>query len=416
VSTEFSYARPNEGQVAVKRVPLCQTDGETIEGNLAMMRAADAREFSDALAGWSFPTANCVFGDRDGTIGYAAIGAIPVRSAEALQHGRAAHDGTASKYDWQGTIPHDLLPQVLAPDDGVLFSGNHRAIGSFYNLPIGAMTGSGGDTLRSWRLRQLLTTKETFTPEDVLAVHYDTVNPARSEIVRLGLHLRDVLERDLSEDTLIALAVLEPWYNAGASSDLNAEGAALAMELSTFFRVIVTDLTEVYGGGGGGISYFLKTMHARLDENPRAEISSLEQEFIDQTLAGAWNTAFDKYWGDPEDWSATARQMVTRRPLAAFASLDGFGSLDPDADLKFAPITCVDGETIHCQAAQSYTQFVPMHDPDTARTILPIGQSERPGNRWRLSNYELWGAGKLHPAPLSRAAVEEIAAERVTLP
>jgi acyl-homoserine lactone acylase PvdQ len=108
--------------------------------------------------------------------------------------------------------------------------------------------------------------------------------------------------------------------------------------------------------------------------------------------------------------------MVTRRPLAAFASLDGFGSLDPDADLKFAPITCVDGETIHCQAAQSYTQFVPMHDPDTARTILPIGQSERPGNRWRLSNYELWGAGKLHPAPLSRAAVEEIAAERVTLP
>ena len=45
------------------------TDRETIHGAIAMIRAKGAREFDSALAGWRFPSANEVFGDRDGTIG-----------------------------------------------------------------------------------------------------------------------------------------------------------------------------------------------------------------------------------------------------------------------------------------------------------------------------------------------------------
>jgi len=34
-----------------------------------MLRAGNAREFDAALAGWRFPSANMIFGDRDGNIG-----------------------------------------------------------------------------------------------------------------------------------------------------------------------------------------------------------------------------------------------------------------------------------------------------------------------------------------------------------
>ena len=47
-----------------------------------------------------------------------------------------------------------------------------------------------------------------------------------------------------------------------------------------------------------------------------------------------------------------------------------------------------------------------MHDPDQAQSILPIGQSERPDSPSRTSTMELWGEGRLHPAPLSREKVE----------
>ena len=71
--------------------------------------------------------------------------------------------------------------------------------------------------------------------------------------------------------------------------------------------------------------------------------------------------------------------------------------------------------TIFAQPTQSYTQFVPLDNADKAQAILPIGSSERPGSRFRAATLEQWKAGDLHPAPLSRNAVEKIQAHGRTL-
>jgi hypothetical protein len=56
-----------------------------------------------------------------------------------------------------------------------------------------------------------------------------------------------------------------------------------------------------------------------------------------------------------------------------------------------------------------------MHDPDEARTILPIGSSEDPRSVHRFSTYGDWSRGRLHPAPLSRDAVDRLAVSREEL-
>ena len=48
-------------------------------------------------------------------------------------------------------------------------------------------------------------------------------------------------------------------------------------------------------------------------------------------------------------------------------------------------------------------------------SLLPIGQSEHPDCPYRLSNYDLWGQGQLHPAPLSRKAVDKLTESRTIL-
>ena len=52
------------------------------------------------------------------------------------------------------------------------------------------MTGSSGDTDRGLRIKERilehLDENDRFTPEDVLAIHYDSVNVWKREIVRLG--------------------------------------------------------------------------------------------------------------------------------------------------------------------------------------------------------------------------------------
>lgn len=415
VVTNYVFARPEDGQFAVKRVPMCETDRETVQGAFAMLRARDADAFAAALEGWRFPSANVVFGDTSGKIGYWVLGALPVRSSLAEQGGRHPHDGTDEKYDWQGMIPHDLKPHVLDPDQGYLFSGNHRPVGAFYPLYIGHSTGSMGDTLRSWRLRELLAAKPSFRPEDVLAVHYDMVNPARRDIARLGYHLRGHGGGSLSPESQRALKYLESWYDAGCPSDLSVAGAELAMEINTLFRIVSTDLAMKYGGGESGLALFLKTVTRRLDANPDAALDVAERRYVDQVLRDAWNSALSKYGADSDQWLARARETVTRRRLGYFQSLDGFPSLDPERDLPWPALACVDGATVRSQGAQAYTQYVPLHAIDQAQSLLPIGTSERPGDPSYRSTYALWAEGKLHPAPLSRAAVQRLAAHRQVL-
>ena len=415
VATAYCFAARGEPEVALKRIPICESDRETIQAAVAMMRAGNVTEFDAALAGWRFPSANMVFGDRAGDIGYRVVGALPVRSRHDPSQGRTARPGHRSDQDWQAILPHDLAPGVINPAAGYLYSGNHRPIESWYPLPLGAMTGTGGDTLRSWRLRERLEQQAMFTPEDVLAIHFDAVNPARRDIVRLGLHLRDVLRRELSEDARRALEHLEPWQRAGASTSLTEPGAELAVELNTFFRFVSTDLAQIYGGGEGGLAYFLRTATARLDQNPRGELSPLEQGFIDQSLSAAWQAAREKYGRDPATWNAHAREAVRLQGMEYYESLDGFPTLDRAEVLPFPALSRVDGGTIGCQTAQSYTQWVPLHEPDRAQSIMPMGQSERPGHPSRTSTMALWVESRLHPAPLSKSKVEALSVSTKTL-
>jgi acyl-homoserine lactone acylase PvdQ len=257
---------------------------------------------------------------------------------------------------------------------------------------------------------------ESLSDEDLLKMSSDAVNPARAVIVRVGLHLRDVLKRDLSLSAMAALKHLETWRAAGSSTRLDSSGAALASQINTMFRFVNTDLALKYGGGDSGLSRLTKTLETRLDEDPQSQISRLEQDWIDRLLAQAWEDCRRNYRSDdPADWNQLARKEVTQRTIGYFQSLDGFPSVDPAQDLKMPALKCVDGATIWSQAAESYVQWVPLGSVDEAKSILPPGQSERADDPMRTVNVENWVAGQLHPSPISRAAVDRIATSTRTL-
>lgn len=417
VASEFCFRQRGDPEVALKRIPLCETNRETLQAVFTMMRATNTTAFARAARDWRFPSANCVFGDADGHVGYAVLGAVPLRPKDAPdRNGNAALAGNASSHDWPGFVPSELLPGLQDPASGVVFSANHRPVGAFYPIPLGLSTGSMGDTIRSWRLRELLTGKPRLTPADVLAVHQDAVNPARREIVRLGLFLRSKQPDSLSLDALEALAPLEAWYASGASSDLASPGAELATRISTFFRFVATPLALRFGGGESGLARFLKETSRRLAADPSLRLSGEEVAFVDRVLAEAWQDREAANAGAATPEERGRGRPGSGRQLAWFDSLDGFGSLDRSENLPVPGITCLDGQTIRSQASQSYTQWVPLHDVDAALSICPIGHSDRPDSPWRTSTLDLWGEGSLHPAPLSRAAVEKIAASRRSWP
>jgi acyl-homoserine lactone acylase PvdQ len=171
----------------------------------------------------------------------------------------------------------------------------------------------------------------------------------------------------------------------------------------------------VYGGGLSGLCHMLQTLDARLAADPNAALSEAEADYVNLMLRAAWRYGKAAYGADPNQWHERANRALPATRLPYMSTLDGFGSLDEEKDINLPALRCVDGGTVLSQQAQSYTQYVPLDDADRSLTLLPVGQSEHPDSEYRLSNYTLWQQGRLHPAPLSRAAVGRVAVSRTVL-
>jgi acyl-homoserine lactone acylase PvdQ len=412
VVSDWVQRKPEGQAFALRRVPMAETDRDTIQAALPMFRATTCDMFALALPKWRFPTANCVFGDAKGNIGYWSLGALPVRSALSPSGGDTAQDGRTRRGAWQGMIPYDLLPHVMNPKRGYLVTANHRTIQSFYQMPFGNMTGSGGDTDRGLRIKERiqehLATHETFSPEDVLAMQDDCVSVWKREIARLGFALLAREDPRLSEDAALALAYLQPWYRAGAAMDTHVRGTELAEKVSMIFRGGNFGIVSKYGGGVSGLARFAKATSQRFEADPATEVTEDEAIFCSTVLGNAWMQCVRAYGDDPNQWQMKAIKSRTAQRMPYLGSLDGFPGLDPNLDILVPHLRTYDGSTILSLRAQTYTQFVPLHDMDAALSILPPGTSEDPTSPFRFSTHADWGRGKLHPAPLSRVASEAI--------
>src|SRR5262249_49889049 len=76
--------------------------GAAYLGSLALDRAQNAKEFTEALTSWKSPSENMVFADIDGDIGWLAAGLIPVRHGF---DGLLPVPGASDKRTWQGYAP-----------------------------------------------------------------------------------------------------------------------------------------------------------------------------------------------------------------------------------------------------------------------------------------------------------------------
>jgi penicillin amidase len=129
-------------------------------------RARSAAEFREALREWRVPTFNYVFADRDGHIGYQAVGRIPVRAGWE----RGFRPGWEPAQQWQEVIPFDGMPALSDPPSGWIRTANNRNAPEDFPYPLSGTWSSGH---RAERIRHMLEEKEEFTFDDFRRMHQD---------------------------------------------------------------------------------------------------------------------------------------------------------------------------------------------------------------------------------------------------
>lgn len=154
-----------EGEVAVSWI--AHKPGGVNLRLIDLETVVDVDEALDVANSMAMPPQNFVTGDSGGNIGWTIAGRIPVKSGfdPMLPADWSAEHG------WQGWLDPDDYPRVVNPESGRIWTANARVSDAEALRTIG----DGGYDLgaRARQIRDGLFAKETFTPEDMLAIQYD---------------------------------------------------------------------------------------------------------------------------------------------------------------------------------------------------------------------------------------------------
>ncbi len=415
-----SVHRPSSNQALALRWAALDP-GQNISAALELNRAHDWASFRAAVAEWVMPTQNFIYADVEGHIGYTLGGALPIRS-----HGDnlLPVPGWTGEYEWAGMIPRDQLPHMLDPDEGFVASANTQIAGAGYPY---ALPGEYLPGYRATRIRQLIAQTARHDKTTFSAIQGDQRSLP-------GLELAALAGR-LAAPTPIARQAREAL--AAWDGELTAESVAGAIYarlreklLQAAYREVAEPLGFVAGLGAfaalPSTGYLWRALPQVLERLAARDDSWLtDGRTGDDLLSEAWEATIAELRAELGDDVGTWRYgryhtLTLRHPLGAAAALAPLFNRGPfpiggDSDtvrMGHSPRQFA-GQPFY--VAPSYRQICDLSNWDLSLSIHPVGQSGQPGSKHYADLIEAWRTMQYHPMPWSRARVEDVTADRLTL-
>ncbi len=191
------HERPDEQAAFALRLAWLDTGAAPYLAGLRMSQAQSWEEFREAAAFSRLPGENFVWADRDGNIGYQAVGVAPLRpNWDGLLP--VPGDG---RYEWDGYLPIQALPNATNPEQGFWNTSNENQVPDNYQFR-NAVGWTWTDPYRSDRVREVLASGQTFNLQDMAQLQNDSLSiPARTLVPLLnGLeHESGAVERARQE-------------------------------------------------------------------------------------------------------------------------------------------------------------------------------------------------------------------------
>jgi len=345
---------------------------------LSAQRAHNWKEFLAAMARFKVPSENMAYADTSGNIGWVAAGFDPIRKNWS---GLLPVPGDTGQYEWSGYVPIAEMPQVYNPPQHFIATANNNILPPGYSKPVAYDWAS---PYRIDRIKELLAEPKKFSVVDFEHMQYDVVS-------LLAKRLQAIVRKSRPEGHAEIVDEFLRW-----DARLTPESRSALV-----FEMWITYLSpEVFPDWRGRLNLDLifKTLEAK--PNPRALTNSLDRAVTDLRKRlpheGAWH------------WSA-AHTMHWRHPLN-------------QAELNLPPVTRPgDANTVDASggaggaSGASFREVLDFSDWDKSMMTNAPGESGDPESKHYRDLLEDWVAGRYHPMPYSRKAVEAATEERIVL-
>lgn len=388
---------------------------------LASLRMDQARswaEFEEACTFSRIPSENMVWADREGNIGYQAVGVTPLRPNWS---GLVPVPGDG-RYEWAGYLPIKALPHAFNPPAGFIATANHYLFPPHYPYT-DALHYTWTDPYRASRITELLGSGRLQSLPDMMRLQNDNLSiPARS--------LLPLLKPLKIDDPTVARArdLLAGW---NAVTDAHSVPAGI---YEMWFRRLVANVKDVVATKDEQAVLWRGSLRAPGNPNTKSLIDWLDapdgrfgadpiagrDAVLVRSLTEAVAELTKKLGPDMSTWQwgqNAYHHALIRHPLAPAVNDETRAKLNVGPAPRGG-----DGHTVSATgggdnqtSGGSFKILVDTENWDTAVGLNNPGQSGDPANPHYRDLFELWSNGRYFPVLYSRDKVESVTEQRLDL-
>jgi penicillin amidase len=347
---------------------------------LSVARAKNWNEFIAAMAHYKSPSENMVYADTAGNIGWIASGAAPVRTTGT---GLLPVPGDTGQFEWTGFLPVTDLPQSYNPAKHFLATANNKILPKDYPK---LLSFEWSPPYRAERAVQMLSEpNKKFTISDFERMQYDVVCLPAKRMQAIVHKSRPERHADVVDEFLK--------WDARLTADSRP---GLVYEL--WQSALITAIYPRDWPGGVNLDVVFKTLEAR--PNPR-----VISDALDRALA-----AIEHGLPHREDWRWSAAHSLVMHHALDARNMNMSRVARPGDSNTVNAAGGTSGES-----GASYRQILDVADWDRSVVTNTPGESGDPQSKHYRDLLEDWVAGRYHPLPYSRKAVEAAVDERIIL-
>ncbi len=352
---------------------------------LSIARARNWNQFEDAMARYKVPSENILYADTQGNIGWQVGGMAPIRENWS---GMLPVPGDTGAYEWNGFRKLSELPHEFNPPRHYIATANQNILPPGYAVPLGY---EWALPFRVERIRDMMAGAKKFTVRDFERMQQDVTSlPARR------------FQKILAKSKPAAGLTGDRWSRELAAWDgaMSADSRA-----ALIYEVWISQLPVSVFGAEIGPKVELNKLLETLEGSPHpAEIAD--------ALNRAISLVIEKLGADEDKWQwGQLHKILFQHPLGRPALDLGPVSRPGDANT----VNATSGLNFQQTNGASYREILDTADWDRSVMTNVPGESGDPASPHYSDLLGDWAAGKYHPMPYSRKAVEAATEERILL-